>query len=309
MCGIVGYVGNRPVQDLLLQGLQRLEYRGYDSAGVSVLSPTARSRRSARSATSRTSTRPSPSAPTTTAPSPPRPRRSRARPASATPAGPRTAGSPRPTRTRTPTTPTTSTSWSTASSRTSCRSSSACATSGAEFTSETDAEVIAHLIAHHMATGDLVEAVRRTYNELEGHFSFVAMHRSDPDDARRRAPRVPAGHRRRRRRELPGLRRLRVPLRDPPRPVDRERRARRHPPRRDDRHDARGRGDRARGHRARLGPGDGREGGLRDLHAQGDPRAGRGRRRDDRRPDALGHRRGLLPRVRRGRSCATPSAS
>src|SRR4051812_33429834 len=38
MCGIVGYVGNRPVQDLLLQGLQRLEYRGYDSAGVSVLS-------------------------------------------------------------------------------------------------------------------------------------------------------------------------------------------------------------------------------------------------------------------------------
>ena len=39
MCGIVGYVGNRPVQDLLLQGLQRLEYRGYDSAGVSVLSP------------------------------------------------------------------------------------------------------------------------------------------------------------------------------------------------------------------------------------------------------------------------------
>src|SRR3712207_2288275 len=37
MCGIVGYVGHRPVQNLLLEGLQRLEYRGYDSAGVSVL--------------------------------------------------------------------------------------------------------------------------------------------------------------------------------------------------------------------------------------------------------------------------------
>lgn len=34
MCGIVGYVGPRPVVDVLLEGLQRLEYRGYDSAGV-----------------------------------------------------------------------------------------------------------------------------------------------------------------------------------------------------------------------------------------------------------------------------------
>src|SRR4051794_29203908 len=36
MCGIVGYVGKRPVQDLLLAGLTRLEYRGYDSAGISM---------------------------------------------------------------------------------------------------------------------------------------------------------------------------------------------------------------------------------------------------------------------------------
>ncbi len=37
MCGIIGYVGTRPVQDLLLEGLQKLEYRGYDSAGISVI--------------------------------------------------------------------------------------------------------------------------------------------------------------------------------------------------------------------------------------------------------------------------------
>src|SRR3954469_4286996 len=37
MCGIVGYVGGRSVQDILLAGLEKLEYRGYDSAGVSVL--------------------------------------------------------------------------------------------------------------------------------------------------------------------------------------------------------------------------------------------------------------------------------
>ncbi len=36
MCGIVGYVGYRSAQDIILEGLHRLEYRGYDSAGVAV---------------------------------------------------------------------------------------------------------------------------------------------------------------------------------------------------------------------------------------------------------------------------------
>src|SRR5450432_1189655 len=34
MCGIIGYVGNRPCREMLLDGLRRLEYRGYDSAGL-----------------------------------------------------------------------------------------------------------------------------------------------------------------------------------------------------------------------------------------------------------------------------------
>ena len=37
MCGIIGYTGERDASPLLLDGLQRLEYRGYDSAGIAVL--------------------------------------------------------------------------------------------------------------------------------------------------------------------------------------------------------------------------------------------------------------------------------
>ena len=39
MCGIVGYVGPQHATPILLGGLQRVEYRGYDSAGIAVISP------------------------------------------------------------------------------------------------------------------------------------------------------------------------------------------------------------------------------------------------------------------------------
>ena len=37
MCGIVGYIGSQDVAPILLDGLEKLEYRGYDSAGISAL--------------------------------------------------------------------------------------------------------------------------------------------------------------------------------------------------------------------------------------------------------------------------------
>ena len=37
MCGIVGYVGDRSAQEVVVEGLRRLEYRGYDSAGVALV--------------------------------------------------------------------------------------------------------------------------------------------------------------------------------------------------------------------------------------------------------------------------------
>ena len=39
MCGIVGYTGNREAQEIILDCLKRLEYRGYDSAGLAMVSP------------------------------------------------------------------------------------------------------------------------------------------------------------------------------------------------------------------------------------------------------------------------------
>ena len=107
MCGIVGYVGAQQVVPVLVDGLRRLEYRGYDSAGVAVV----RDGRHRACAAAPASCRDLEDVAD-------RRRRSPATTASATRAGPRTAGRPRRTPTRTATAPAASSSSTTASSRT-----------------------------------------------------------------------------------------------------------------------------------------------------------------------------------------------
>jgi glucosamine--fructose-6-phosphate aminotransferase (isomerizing) len=168
MCGIIGYVGPRDCRDLLLGGLRRLEYRGYDSAGLSLISngsvgsvhavgnldnlyeAVANGNGHLQGSTGIGHTRWA--------------THGRVNEQNAHP------------------------HWDTSGrvhvvvngiveNWTELRDR--LREQGAEFTSDTDAEVVAHLIAHHL-DGDLLEAVRRAYGELRGHFAFVAMSADHP---------------------------------------------------------------------------------------------------------------------------------
>jgi glutamine---fructose-6-phosphate transaminase (isomerizing) len=190
VCGIVGYVGSRSVQELLLAGLSKLEYRGYDSAGISVI---ADDHIEAVRAVGNLSAL-------------------RAKLDGGSPsAGEAVAVAQRPA-----TTGIGHTRWAT-HGRVSEENAhphydsddrvhvvvngivenyvalkDRLSAEGSVFTSETDAEVIAHLIAHHYA-GSLADAVRSTYAELQGHYAFVAMSLDEPDvlvGARRECPLV-----------------------------------------------------------------------------------------------------------------------
>src|SRR5215208_3097208 len=181
MCGIIGHVGSRECRDLLLQGLQRLEYRGYDSAGLSLV--TDGSIGSVHAVGNLQNLRDAVA-------------RSNGHLAGSTGIG--------------------HTRWATHGRVTEANAHPHWDTServhivlngivenwtelrdrlraeGAEFTSETDAEVVAHLIASHF-DGDLLEAVRAAYAELRGHFAFVAMSADQPEvlvGARKECPLV-----------------------------------------------------------------------------------------------------------------------
>jgi glucosamine--fructose-6-phosphate aminotransferase (isomerizing) len=191
VCGIVGYVGRRPVQDLLLAGLRRLEYRGYDSAGISMISD---ARIESVRAVGNLNALDSAIARAT--------ERSGAG-AVAVASRPATIGIGH-------------TRWATHGrvcernahphSDTSDRIhvvvngivenymalKQRLIEQGSVFSSETDAEVIAHLIAWHFE-GELPDAVRTAYGDLEGHFAFVAMCLDEPDvlvGARKECPLV-----------------------------------------------------------------------------------------------------------------------
>ena len=175
MCGIVGYVGGRPVRGVLLAGLRRLEYRGYDSAGISVIGDgrieTVRAVGNLDSLQLKLDG---------------------AGGGSGRGGGVcRGAGIGH-------------TRWAT-HGRVSEENAhphydtgdrvhvvvngivenylelrERLAARGAVFTSETDAEVIAHLVADRLEGDDLPGAVRAAYSELEGHYAFVAMSLDEP---------------------------------------------------------------------------------------------------------------------------------
>jgi glutamine---fructose-6-phosphate transaminase (isomerizing) len=193
MCGIVGYVGKRPVQDLLLAGLARLEYRGYDSAGISMIAEDAIE--SVRAVGNL----------------------EHLRSAVAQRQDDDEDGGAVAVATRPATTGIGHTRWATHGRVNEVNAHPHFDTTGcvhvvvngivenymalkerlidmgAVFTSETDAEVIAHLVSHHLAAGTLADAVRAAYAELDGHFAFVAMSVGDPDTlvgARKECPLV-----------------------------------------------------------------------------------------------------------------------
>ncbi len=192
MCGIVGYVGKRPARELLLAGLCKLEYRGYDSAGISLI---VEDRIEAVRSVGNLSAL-------------------QAKLDGASDGGGGVALAERVD--GIPNIGIAHTRWAT-HGRVSEENAhphydsedrlhvvvngivenymalkERLTARGSVFTSETDAEVIAHLIADHY-DGDLTAAVRAAYSELEGHFAFVAMSVEEPETlvgARKECPLV-----------------------------------------------------------------------------------------------------------------------
>ena len=182
MCGIIGYVGNRPCRELILAGLERLEYRGYDSAGFALLDGTEEVAESVRAVGNL----------------------SRLRAAAGTVDGTEATVGLGHTRWAThgrvteenahPHASVDGTVWVVMNGiienyrelRTELQDS------GVVFTSDTDTEVIPQLIAREYA-GDLAATVRAILPRLGGHFAFVAGHVSEPGRlvaARRECPLV-----------------------------------------------------------------------------------------------------------------------
>ena len=180
MCGIVGYAGRRPGKPIILQGLRRLEYRGYDSAGLALMEDdglvTVRALGNLDCLVAAAGDGPTP--------------------ACVGLGHTRWATHGKPSERRTPI-PTT-----TAPARIAIVLNgiienyqdlrAELSAEGHSFTSETDAEVVAHLIEDRVADG-LTAAVRATVRRLEGHFAFCAVSAGRARHHRRHAPRDAAG--------------------------------------------------------------------------------------------------------------------
>jgi len=190
MCGIVGYIGDRPVQDVLLKGLRKLEYRGYDSAGISILEggrfASVRAVGNLDNLHEAIGDEPREGALAVAQ--------------------------------RTATTGIGHTRWATHGRVSHANAhplsdddervhvvlngivenymeiKQALIGEGAEFSSETDAEVVAHLISRAVEAGSgLTDAVLEAFSQLRGHYAFVAVSADEPEllvGARKECPLV-----------------------------------------------------------------------------------------------------------------------
>ena len=167
MCGIVGYVGRRPGKPIILDGLRRLEYRGYDSAGIALIEPggidvvrAVGNLDALFAAAGDNESQASVGVGHTRWATHGRPSEENAHPHSD--CGGRVCivlnGIIE--------------NYKELRARLTER--------GHTFTSETDAEVVAHLIEEHVDEG-LTVAVRASLGELDGHYAFVAVSADEPD--------------------------------------------------------------------------------------------------------------------------------
>jgi glucosamine--fructose-6-phosphate aminotransferase (isomerizing) len=183
MCGIVGYVGFRPAREHLVNGLQKLEYRGYDSAGIALVRPSGV--QSIRAVGNLENLKEAIAGRTWSGQAEALTGIGHTRWA--------THGEVTEENAHPHSDPTGRVqivlngiveNWAELRRRFIER--------GDRFSSDTDAEVVAHLVADHY-DGDLVEAVRSAFNELRGHYAFVAVAADEPDlivAARRECPLV-----------------------------------------------------------------------------------------------------------------------
>jgi len=182
MCGIVGYVGDRSAQDVVIDGLRRLEYRGYDSAGIALIADgkLAVDKRAGKLANLEKAIAGTPLPASTTGIGHTR---------WATHGGP-TDGNAHPHVGRTGRVAVVHNGIieNFAELRASLE------TDGHEFTSQTDTEVAAHLLEREVVGGaDLTIAMQKVCSILEGAFTFVAIDAQDPSRvvaARRNSPLV-----------------------------------------------------------------------------------------------------------------------
>lgn len=182
MCGIVGYVGSQSALDVVMAGLKRLEYRGYDSAGVAVLADggLAAAKKAGKLANLEKELvdRPLPAGLTGIGHT-----------RWATHGGPTDANAH----------PHLDNAGRVAVVHNGIIENFAClraelAERGHDLASETDTEVVAHLLAEELSScADLAEAMRLVCRRLEGAFTLVAVHADEPDvvvGARRNSPLV-----------------------------------------------------------------------------------------------------------------------